>query len=327
MPPAAGLLPQVAPSRGLVREGEPPRVGSRSVESWRERREDRVRGCCGLGGAEVAGEPAVSKPSIFTNCADLGMLLVGCSGRAATAELLAVLAPPPMGTPSAEDVRRLVRERPREKALLLSAVRLRLRPPAALKLPGTPPSDTSLRKLTRPSPPPRLLLLRAAGLGVGKGSGGVLPSTAAVEQRPDMHGADSAVDVGLYLQAGKGGSRRRRRLSESGRGGEVTEVVLRRWQSDRDCFHAQKDASTVLQFVDILSWHPLRINPRRLLACPVLLVAHSLPAALLPPWEPLPGVGVCLPVKLPGGSHSPPPGCLRAGSAFSLCAPQLLAGC
>lgn len=48
-----------------------------------------MRCCCGEagadGGAELAGEsPAAANPSIFTNCADLGMLGVECNGRADT---------------------------------------------------------------------------------------------------------------------------------------------------------------------------------------------------------------------------------------------------
>lgn len=198
MPPAAGLAPHVAPSRGPDSEGEPPSVGSRSVDSWRDSSEDMGRACCGDGGAEVAGEPqpAVSKPSIFTNAADLGMDLVGCSGRAAALEADPGGGVRAASAPSEDEVRR-DSERPTENAWPPSAVRLRLRLPA-LRLPTL--SETSERKETRLREP--RLPLRVAGLGVGKGNGGVLPSTAAEEQRADISAASG--DVGHYLHRGAG---------------------------------------------------------------------------------------------------------------------------
>lgn len=180
---------------GPASAGEPPSVGSRSVDSCRDSSEDMGRGCCGEGGAEVAGEPqpAVSNPSIFTNAADLGMDVVGCSGRAAAADDDPGGGVRPTSAPSADEVRR-DSERPAGKAWLPSVVRLRLRLPA-LRLPTLTLSETSERKETRLREP--RLPLRVAGLGVGKGSGGVLPSTVAEEQRADIGAACG--DAGHYL--------------------------------------------------------------------------------------------------------------------------------
>lgn len=182
------------PSKGPDSEGEPPSVGSLSVDSWRDSRDEMGRGCCGEGGGEATGDPhpAVSNPSIFTNAADLGMDLVGCSGRAAEADDDPGGGVRPAKAPSADEVRRDC-----EKAWLPSAVRLRLRLPA-LRLPTLTLSDTSERKETRLREP--RLPLRVAGLGVGKGSGGVLPSTAAEEHRADISAASG--DAGHYLHRG-----------------------------------------------------------------------------------------------------------------------------
>jgi hypothetical protein len=82
---AAGMLrPRID---GLVSEG------SRSVESWRDR-SDKLRCVWGEAGADVVGvlSRVVSKPSIFTNCADFGMLVVAQSGRAALEALAVALA-------------------------------------------------------------------------------------------------------------------------------------------------------------------------------------------------------------------------------------------